>query len=629
MEARGKWSEDSQRDILLWDLAGMPGYRVAHRLNLEDTTLAVIVDDTADPGFVDRITYWETVLRETAGKNVPRILVSAMSDRGGGRFSPKGIEAVASSRGYADWIPTSAKSGNGIEELRDSIEKNIPWDRLPRSVWTDTAMRIKDMILGMRSQSYAVITIPELAKRLEKNFPSEPFSDEAVRSVCQTLAVRGLVFLLGPGDRVLLRPELVDSVAFETSRTAREREGFVSQSDLLGGRIVSSDISDIEIPERDRLLIVLSVLQRFIAYSLCYREKRRDGTGFMFPSLLEDISATEPMSEQLVVSYSSQRLSEDAFVSLAVRLAYWREYSLSFDGRSHVILDSDDKASIELIYGQQDGEPWLAVWFTDEVPIDAQALLLKYVTDYIADLAGDVERTRTYVCPACGTYHDDYKTIQARTKKGLLDIICWNCESRIPLRDLLEKRLEAEDIALAARALSRWIKSEQDKVISQLTVMIALRAIAAEAGHPYVEPEVTEPDQGFDGMILLTGSVDAPVAQIAQIESRPMPMLTERRIYVQIAEPVRQPGGRETAMVRAIKSEEKDERMEVAREMESRVILVWMSQGDQQLWMDVTDRVPASGEDSVGVELEGEPLSGETMFGQEEKEPRDKDLPHK
>ncbi len=52
------------REILLWDLAGQPGYRLIHQLHLDEVTLALIVMDAlseTDP--FAGVHHWDRALR--------------------------------------------------------------------------------------------------------------------------------------------------------------------------------------------------------------------------------------------------------------------------------------------------------------------------------------------------------------------------------------------------------------------------------------------------------------------------------------------------------------------------------------------------------------------------------------
>jgi GTPase SAR1 family protein len=70
-EAGGKVT----REIMLWDLAGQPDYRVVHQLFLDETILGVVMFDPTDPDDpFHGVGHWEKALCRVAGEDCPRIL---------------------------------------------------------------------------------------------------------------------------------------------------------------------------------------------------------------------------------------------------------------------------------------------------------------------------------------------------------------------------------------------------------------------------------------------------------------------------------------------------------------------------------------------------------------------------
>ncbi len=89
------------REILLWDLAGQPGYRLLHQLHFNEVTLALILFDArseTDP--FAGIRYWSRALDQAQRlKNVSsaplkKFLVLARKDRGGPSVSTTRILAI-------------------------------------------------------------------------------------------------------------------------------------------------------------------------------------------------------------------------------------------------------------------------------------------------------------------------------------------------------------------------------------------------------------------------------------------------------------------------------------------------------------------------------------------------------
>jgi len=53
-------------------------------------------------------------------------------------------------RGIAAYLSTSAKAGEGIEELIQQMQDLIPWEAKPATVTTEIFKRIKDFVLDLK-----------------------------------------------------------------------------------------------------------------------------------------------------------------------------------------------------------------------------------------------------------------------------------------------------------------------------------------------------------------------------------------------------------------------------------------------------------------------------------------------
>ena len=153
-----------EREALLWDLAGQEDYRLIHQLFLDETALALLVinpqnnDPFAEAG--DWLKALETAAANHASKrNAARLLVFSQVDVGGRKLGNTKIERFRDQYGFADWVDTSAKTGENCSDrsnaghpskLKQLIASSIPWDKLP---WTSTPRllaELKSAVLAMR-----------------------------------------------------------------------------------------------------------------------------------------------------------------------------------------------------------------------------------------------------------------------------------------------------------------------------------------------------------------------------------------------------------------------------------------------------------------------------------------------
>src|SRR5450631_151702 len=159
--ARRIWNFDKQevaldgerrenRETLLWDLAGQPGYRLIHQLHLNEVAVALVVFDArseTDP--FAGVYHWDRALRQAQsiqGKSalpLKKILVQARVDRGSVGVSSERIQALVDECGFDAYFATSAKEGLHIKDLREAVCKAIDWDALPKISSTQLFQNIK------------------------------------------------------------------------------------------------------------------------------------------------------------------------------------------------------------------------------------------------------------------------------------------------------------------------------------------------------------------------------------------------------------------------------------------------------------------------------------------------------
>src|SRR5262249_51814270 len=106
------------REILLWDLAGQPGYRIVHQLHLSEVAVALVVFDSrseTDP--FAGVRHWVRCLRLTRRvsgttlKTMVQFLIAARTDRGGISASEARIQKILAIHGFDAYFATSAKEG--------------------------------------------------------------------------------------------------------------------------------------------------------------------------------------------------------------------------------------------------------------------------------------------------------------------------------------------------------------------------------------------------------------------------------------------------------------------------------------------------------------------------------------
>lgn len=227
--------ETVEREALLWDLAGQEDYRLIHQLFLDETALALLlINPQKEDPFVeagDWLKALKTANGPEAKREVARLLIFSQIDVGGMKLGNAKIDRFREQHGFANWLATSAKSGENCSDretggepskLKQLIAESVPWNSLP---WTSTPRllaELKNAVMAMRDESdIRLLRFSELAQRLERAQPGEKFGESDLRTAVTLLANHGLARPLKFGDLVLLRPDLINGYAGAVIRAAR------------------------------------------------------------------------------------------------------------------------------------------------------------------------------------------------------------------------------------------------------------------------------------------------------------------------------------------------------------------------------------------------------------------------
>jgi hypothetical protein len=126
--------QNAQREVVLWDLAGQPGYRIVHQLHLGRGAVALILFESRnETAPLAGIGYWARALQhaQASGELLPTFLIAARTDRGVVGVSDERIAQVIAEFAFRGHLPTSAKEGWGVAELLAAILGAIDWTRMP------------------------------------------------------------------------------------------------------------------------------------------------------------------------------------------------------------------------------------------------------------------------------------------------------------------------------------------------------------------------------------------------------------------------------------------------------------------------------------------------------------------
>jgi len=452
------------RDVLLWDLAGQPGYRIVHQLHLEGAALALILFDAkSETAPLAGVQHWARAIRHahpaTAG-GLATFLVAARADRGGINVSDQRIQKLMADFALDEFFKTSAMEGTNVDLLRSRLLSAIDWARIPEVTSTALFAAVKQFVMDQKSSPGSLLTpLGELCRMFQEAVPkgqqlltgelpadlagdgSPEMSSARLISVFEGCVARlesaDLVKRLKFGDYVLLQPELLDTYAGAIVNAAREEPdglGCILETDVVNLNFAAPSTDPVA--ERQKRLLVCATLEELLQHELVLREQTEDGVQLVFPSAYRrDLPRSEtPGGDGVVFRFEGP--VENVYATLIVRLTRSNRFTRVDSWQSAARFAADGGECTLAV--KRDGEEGKAeLWIGyDQVPDAVRRQFERFVHVHLDRRAmpGSVTRERQYCCPHDGTA---FTTQQVQRVLGLgrLDIRCPVCENTVSLRD--------------------------------------------------------------------------------------------------------------------------------------------------------------------------------------------------
>jgi small GTP-binding protein len=339
--------DGTQCEAVLWDLAGQPDYRLIHALFLDDADLALVLfDPTRDGDPLSGVEFWLRQLKVGAAGKTPTLLIAARSDRGMPRLMQEDLDTFCKQRGIVAYLPTSAREGEGIDQLIQRMQGLIDWDGKPPTTTTDTFKRTKDLVLGLKENRHRqkmVLTPKELRKQLEKTDRKWQFTDAEMLTAVGHLENHGYVTRLKTSrgkPRILLAPELLNNLAASFVLEARRNVkglGALEEKNLLSGGYKFPELEKLSEAERDILLDSAAVL--FLEHNVCFRETDplNTHTYLVFPELINLKRPLEDDGKPVEdgVAYTVVGAVENVYASLVVLMGYTQTFTRTNQWQNH------------------------------------------------------------------------------------------------------------------------------------------------------------------------------------------------------------------------------------------------------------------------------------------------------
>jgi class 3 adenylate cyclase len=450
------------RETLLWDLAGQPGYRIIHQLHLSEVAVALVVFDArseTDP--LAGVVHWERALRVARQRQgdqaVPltKILVSARADRGGVPVSKERLDALIKELDFDGYYATSAKEGWEVDDLRDAIERGIPWDELPTVTSSALFATIKSFLLEVKKAGRLLAPAGQLFDEFALHHPEATAEENDLSAdfdVCVgRLENRDLIRRLSFGDYVLLQSELLDAYASALVIAAKDEPdglGSIAEERALTGHFHVPEDHRISDPKQEQLLLHATV-EELVRYDLALRESAADGRYLVFPSQFnrDYEEAPEPPGKAVAVAFEGP--TQSIYATLAVRLGHSQlfETARTEMWRNAVIFTAraGGKGGIYLQeFGEGRGRLLL---FFDRATEETRFHFEEYVVAHVSRraLEGTVQIIRLFVCGNCGTpVPDPYVEILRAQGKDFFSCPCGGSVVIVDPKETLARRYPSE-----------------------------------------------------------------------------------------------------------------------------------------------------------------------------------------
>jgi hypothetical protein len=433
------------REVLLWDLAGQPGYHLVHQLHLNEVAVALIVFDSrneADP--FSGIKHWVRALAQArrlegaAAVPLRTYLVAARADRGGIAVTSERIRGLIDDFGLDGYFETSAKEGWAIPELMQTIRDSIVWESLPMVSSNALFNSIKEFLLYEKDQGRVLSTGADLFHAFQRAHPELARQSDLMpnfNTCIGRVASRGLITRLHFGDLVLLQPELLDSYASAMVQAAKDEPdglGFMPEEEAVAGRFKLAASERISDKAQEKLLLIATI-EELLRHELALKEATDRGVDLIFPSQFTRERAYAPEIQGKHVVFTFEGPLRSIYARLAVRLSHsnlFRRQDMWQNTASYRAADGGT-CGIQL-RELEEGRGELAVFYDERAGEIVRAQFETYILDdlRLRALPRSVTVRRIQTCPEC-LYAIPDELIRRRLAMGAATMLCPACDQGI------------------------------------------------------------------------------------------------------------------------------------------------------------------------------------------------------
>lgn len=501
-----------ERDIWLWDFGGQADQRLIHQLYMDRAALILVLFNADQEDVLPGLRDWRTALRRCVKEEIPQFLVAGRIDTGF-KASRGKLQTFSQEQGLA-YYETSAKSGEGCDELRAAMFSAIMWAQIEKRTSPRIFKLIKDEILKLRDEGQVLHTFKELRELLWRRLPNGPrFTDEILQTVIGLLDGPGAVKELDYGTYILLAPEWINAYAQAVIRTLRSAEnglGVLPMHSIAEGKLIYQSVGRDGVPVQMMRLppaeerVVLGEMERQLEQrGLCLRQ----GNKLVFPSHCGRDRPAVREHPSVFVSYAVKGFLDDIYSTLVVKLADSESFQLKElwrDAADFVTLMGDHRMGLTL-RRESGSDGHISVYFGKGVTEEEQVIFANYIHAHLKGTCDQALRLRHYVCPRCHVPKGNSEVLMKRllAKKQGADTECDGCGERFPLWDALEKRYASDAVRKEVEKLQTEDLVQLNRRKKGKLLVLEVGARITSANQKWIEVPGDE-DDGIDMMVEFT-----------------------------------------------------------------------------------------------------------------------------
>ncbi|HMN14170.1 MAG TPA: TIR domain-containing protein [Bellilinea sp.] len=379
-ELSTKRDDGTECEAVIWDFAGQPDYRLVHSLFLDDVDLALVLFDPVNREKpLSGVDFWLNQLSFSKNRNCRLVLVGARIDRGISPISERELMLYCEhNKITGGYIPTSAKTGEGLPTLLQTIQSQIAWNEMPATVTSKTFKVIKEYILKLKEKlncsdneaSEILVTPDRLNELICDEYNDLKFTESEMLTAVKHLENHGYISMLRQSTGqvvILLSPDVIVNLASSFVLEARRNSrglGSLEEEILLNNGYDFTELK--KLTSNEQTILIDAATYLFIEHNICFRETYNEKTYLVFPSLINE---KRPHIEEYKtvddISYKVIGPVENIYASLVVLLGYtnlfsrlnqWQNQALfSIEGGGlcgfKQVIDHDNELELILYYG--------------------------------------------------------------------------------------------------------------------------------------------------------------------------------------------------------------------------------------------------------------------------------------